>query len=113
MKFLMLKCGGNDSDFYAALSEWRNMPQSQKDSPFSLMFGRRGKTELPGSGSPKISEFNIGDTVWIQSPKYKTWDTKGKIIGLTFYSDMKRDSYPASCFMFPETCVGPKKSKIL
>ena len=50
MKQLLAKYNSKWEDFEMALLEWRNTPRQNQKSPAELMFHRRQKTLLPGSG---------------------------------------------------------------
>ena len=50
MKQLLAKFQSNFDHFEMALLEWRNTPRQNQPSPAELLFGRRQKTLLPGSG---------------------------------------------------------------
>ena len=104
MKSLLAKHHSNWEQFEVALLEWRNTPRQQQPSPAELMFGRRQKTLLPGSGlnrpekprgvpsadpapskssEPVQRQYDVlqpGTKVRIQDPHSKRWTQKGRII---------------------------------
>ena len=106
MKYLLAKYHSNWENFEMALLEWRNTPRQNQKSPAELMFSRKQKTLLPGSG-PQIPEesgkvhssgdpptptqpsvqvhrqyelLQPGDKVRVQDPHSKRWTQKGTVI---------------------------------
>ena len=102
IKFLLEKCKANDEDFRSALLQWRSCPRANGFSPSEAFFGRRLRGKLPmlstGFGSFDLnsyseikhqnmdaaavlgpqglhSELDIGQSVLLQDPISKRWDT--------------------------------------
>lgn len=107
VKHLKKKCVLKGEPFSVALLEWRNTPRADGISPAQAFLGRRQRTRLPGI-IPKASWwddvgvtrtldadklvkndkarplkiFEVGQLVYVQSPKTKTWDEQGTILAL-------------------------------
>ena len=108
MKHLLQKSASWD-EFLVALREWRNTPRQNQPSPAELMFNRKQKTLLPGSGhqkppdesrtvtsspgdtlvSSESSKLSVqrqyellqpGDKVRVQEPHSQRWTQKGTIV---------------------------------
>ena len=111
MKHLLAKSNSNWQTFEASLLEWRNTPRATQASPAELMFGRKQRTLLPGSGdrplAATLDESRIrspsdtdpaqssraqvrrqyellqpGDQVRVQDPHSLRWTQKGSIISV-------------------------------
>ena len=84
VKTLLEKYQNNWNDFDNALLEWRKMPKANKESPYELMFGRRGIGKLPTPEHLPMREakFAVGDRVFVQSQKTRRWDDVGTIVSI-------------------------------
>ena len=109
MKQLLAKFHSKFEHFEMALLEWRNTPRQNQPSPAELMFNRKQKTLLPGSGhrkppdesrtvtsspgdtlvSSESSKLSVqrqyellqpGDKVRVQEPHSQRWTQKGTIV---------------------------------